>query len=78
MTKRFVNAEVDANQTKDTQSVVKDLLERYPNGQLIQLRFHGDQVETPVVGSVIRQFPGLELSILEGSIHQLADSNSTI
>ena len=78
LTKRFVNAEVDANQTKDTQSVVKDLLERYPNGQLIQLRFHGDQVETPVVGSVIRQFPGLELSILEGSIHQLADSNSTI
>ena len=78
LTKRFVNAEVDANQTKDTQSVVKDLLERYPNGQLIQLRFHGDQVETPVVGSIIRQFPGLELSILEGSIHQLADSNSTI
>lgn len=78
LTKRFVNAEVDANQTKDTQSVVKDLLERYPNGQLIQLRFHGDQVETPVVGSVIRKFPGLELSILEGSIHQLADSNSTI
>ena len=71
-------AEVFTHPKEDTQSVVKDLLERYPNGQLIQLRFHGDQVETPVVGSVIRKFPGLELSILEGSIHQLADSNSTI
>lgn len=78
LTKRFVNAEVDTNQTPDIQSVAKDLLERYPDGQLVQLRFHGNQVETAVVGKVIRKFPDLELSILEGSIHQLSDANATI
>ncbi|SEM61486.1 D-methionine transport system ATP-binding protein [Ligilactobacillus sp. WC1T17] len=78
LTKRFVNAEVDTNQTPDIKSVAKDLLQRYPNGQLIQLRFHGNQVENPVVEQVIKSFPGLELSILEGSIHQLADKNATI
>ena len=32
----------------------------------------------PVVNRAIRKFPEIELSILEGSIHQVADKTATI
>lgn len=78
LTKRFVNAEVDTNNTPDIKEVVNQLLEKYPHGQLVELRFHGDQVQLPVVSELVRQFPEVQLSILEGSIHQLADKARTI
>lgn len=78
LTKRFVNAEVDTNNTPDVKEVVNQLLEKYPHGQLVELRFHGDQVQLPVVSELVRQFPEVQLSILEGSIHQLADKARTI
>ncbi|WP_282709288.1 ATP-binding cassette domain-containing protein [Ligilactobacillus sp. Marseille-Q7487] len=78
LTKRFVNAEVDTNQSADIKEVATQLLNKYPDGILVQLRFHGDQVQMPVVTEVIREFPEVQLSILEGSIHQLADKKATI
>ena len=78
LTKRFVNAEVDTNQTPDIKKVATQLLAKYPKGVLVQLKFHGDQVQMPVMTEVIREFPEIELSILEGSIHQLADKKATI
>lgn len=78
LTKRFVNAEVDTNQSSDIKEVAAQLLAKYPNGVLVQLKFHGDQVQLPVVTEMIRQYPEVELSILEGSIHQLADKKATI
>ena len=78
LTKRFVTAEVDTNQSSDIKEVAAQLLAKYPNGVLVQLKFHGDQVKLPVVTEMIRQYPEVELSILEGSIHQLADKKATI
>lgn len=78
LTKRFVNAEVDTNNTPDVHEVVEQLLEKYPEGKLVSLRFHGDRVKLPVVSTMLRKYPNLELSILEGSIHQISDKKGTI
>lgn len=73
LTKRFVSAEVDTNQTTDVKQITENLLKKNPKGKLVELKFHGQQVERPVVNELIKNFPELEISILEGSIHQLAD-----
>lgn len=76
LTKRFVSAEVDPKQTTDVKQVVANLLEKNPQGKLVELKFHGQQVERPVVNELSKSFPELEISILEGSIHQLADKGT--
>lgn len=78
LTKRFVNAEIDTSQEPDIKEVTKQLLAKYPHGRLVRLHFHGDQVQMPVLSEAIRQFPDLEFSILEGSIHQMADKAATM
>lgn len=76
LTKRFVSAEVDPKQTTDVKQVVANLLEKNPQGKLVELKFHGQQVERPVINELSKSFPELEISILEGSIHQLADKGT--
>ncbi|MCI5942292.1 MAG: methionine ABC transporter ATP-binding protein [Ligilactobacillus animalis] len=76
LTKRFVSAEVDTKQTTDVKQVVANLLEKNPKGKLVELKFHGQQVERPVINELSKNFPELEISILEGSIHQLADKGT--
>ncbi|GBG95596.1 methionine ABC transporter ATP-binding protein [Ligilactobacillus salitolerans] len=78
LTKRFVNSEVDTSQTPDIQQVTADLLKKYPQGKVVSLKFHGDQVKLPIVTEMIREFPDITMSILEGSIHQLGDSQGAI
>ncbi len=76
LTKRFVSAEVDTKQTTDVKQVVTNLLEKNPQGKLVELKFHGQQVERPVINELSKSFPELEISLLEGSIHQLADKGT--
>ena len=76
LTKRFVSAEVDTKQTTDVKQVVANLLEKNPQGKLVELKFHSQQVERPVINELSKNFPELEISILEGSIHQLADKGT--
>lgn len=76
LTKRFVSAEVDTKQTTDVKQVVTNLLEKNPQGKLVELKVHGQQVERPVINELSKSFPELEISILEGSIHQLADKGT--
>ena len=52
------------------------LLEKNPQGKLVELKFHGQQVERPVINELSKSFTELEISILEGSIHQLADKGT--
>lgn len=78
LTKRFVNSEVDQSQTPDIQKITADLIKKYPNGKIISLKFHGDQVKLPIVTEMIREFPNLTMSILEGSIHQIGDQQGAI
>ena len=78
LTKRFVSSEVDNSQTPDIQQITADLIKKYPNGKIVSLKFHGDQVKLPIVTEMIREFPEVTMSILEGSIHQIGDQQSAI
>ncbi|ANZ61689.1 methionine ABC transporter ATP-binding protein [Secundilactobacillus paracollinoides] len=69
ITKRFVNEEVDPS-LADTNVVIDDLIKNYPKGVLLQLVFHGDQAKLPIVSEMIHKYPDLQVSIIEGSIHQ--------
>ncbi|CAM3025976.1 methionine ABC transporter ATP-binding protein [Lactiplantibacillus plajomi] len=68
VTKRFVNEEVTPS-LNETTVVVDQLLEKYPNGTIVRLTFHGDQAQLPIVSEMLKQFP-LDLNIIEGGIHQ--------
>lgn len=78
LTKRFVNSEVDKSQTPDIKQITADLIKKYPQGKIVSLKFHGDQVKLPIVTEMIREFPNVTMSILEGSIHQIGDKQSAI
>lgn len=78
LTKRFVSSEVDQSQTPDIQKIAADLIKRYPQGKIVSLKFHGDQVKLPIVTEMIREFPNITMSILEGSIHQIGDQQGVI
>ncbi|PRO88203.1 methionine ABC transporter ATP-binding protein [Lactiplantibacillus pentosus] len=68
VTKRFVNEEVTPS-LNDTTVVVDQLLEKYPKGTIVQLTFHGDQAQLPIVSEMLKKYP-LDLNIIEGGIHQ--------
>lgn len=70
ITKQFVNQESDGANSDDTQVVVSELLAKYPKGIIVKLSFHGDQAKLPIVSEMLRQFPDVDLTIIEGSIHQ--------
>lgn len=70
ITKRFVNQETGSSNLDDTTVVVSELLAKYPNGMIVKLTFHGDQAKLPIVSEMLRQFPDVDLSIIEGNIHQ--------
>lgn len=70
ITKRFVNQETGSSNLDDTTVVVSELLTKYPNGVIVKLTFHGDQAKLPIVSEMLRQFPDVDLSIIEGNIHQ--------
>jgi D-methionine transport system ATP-binding protein len=66
ITKRFVQQVTEPEETKDT---VDHLLERYPQGKLLQLTFVGDEVEEPLISRLIRNFE-LDVNIVQGKITQ--------
>lgn len=69
ITKRFVN-EDDTPNANELNMTVDELIRNYPNGMVVKLTFKGNQSQEPVVSSMVREFDSLELSIIEGSIHQ--------
>ncbi|KRL00609.1 methionine ABC transporter ATP-binding protein [Liquorilactobacillus capillatus] len=78
LTRKFVNVETDTAPAEDVKHVISELLQKYPEGQLLQLKFHGDQVKMPIVSEMLHQFPDLQLSILQGSVHQLQNATGSI
>ena len=66
ITKRFVQQVTEPEETKET---IEHLLERYPEGKVIQLSFVGDNAESPLITKLIRNFE-LEVNIVQGKISQ--------
>lgn len=66
ITKRFVKQVTEPEETKET---IEHLLSKYPNGQVIQLTFVGDDAEQPLINDIIRKF-NVNVNILQGKISQ--------
>lgn len=66
ITKRFVQQVTEPEETKET---VEHLLDRYPNGKMVQLSFVGEDAEKPLITRLIRDFK-VEVNILQGKISQ--------
>ncbi|MCM3123959.1 MULTISPECIES: methionine ABC transporter ATP-binding protein [unclassified Mesobacillus] len=66
ITKRFVQQVTEPEETKET---VDHLLERYPQGRVIQLTFVGEGAEQPLITNLIRQF-AITVNIVQGKISQ--------
>ncbi len=66
ITKRFVQQVTEPEETKET---VENLLDRYPNGKMVQLSFVGEDAEMPLITRLIRDFK-VEVNILQGKISQ--------
>jgi D-methionine transport system ATP-binding protein len=66
ITKRFVQQVVEPEETKET---ITHLLDKYPNGTVVQLTFVGEAAEQPLIANVVRQFQ-VDANILQGKISQ--------
>lgn len=66
ITKRFVKQVTEPEETMET---IENLLNKYPNGQVIQLTFVGDDAEQPLINALIRKFT-INVNILQGKISQ--------
>ncbi|HHY71799.1 MAG TPA: methionine ABC transporter ATP-binding protein [Bacillus bacterium] len=66
ITKRFVQQVTEPEQTMET---IDHLLQKYPNGKVIQLTFVGDNAEQPLMNDLIRKFK-INVNILQGKISQ--------
>ncbi len=70
ITKRFVNEDSNVN-ADDLNSTVNNLIKEYPNGIIVKLTFNGDKAQKPIISQLLRKFNSVDISILEGSIHQI-------
>lgn len=68
-TKAFV-AESLVVTSSETAASINQLLERVPNGTIVQLRFNEAQSSQPVIGRLMRQYPAVEISVISGSLQQ--------
>lgn len=75
ITKRFVNEEAAGDSAEDTSVVVADLIKTHPDGVVVRLGFHGDQAKMPIVSEMLREFPNVNMSIIEGNIHQTQEGS---
>ncbi|MFD0897698.1 methionine ABC transporter ATP-binding protein [Loigolactobacillus binensis] len=69
ITRQFVSEE-ESPQMNDTTVVINELLAQVPTGKIVKLTFHGDQAKLPIISEMLRQFPNVDLNIVDGSIHQ--------
>lgn len=64
ITKSFIGQVTESEETKET---TKQLLEKYPQGKVIQLSFVGDRTEQPLITELIRNYE-ITVNILQGKI----------
>jgi D-methionine transport system ATP-binding protein len=66
ITKRFVKQITDSEDANET---IEHLTEKYPDGQVVRLKFLGESIEQPFIYKLIRQ-SNIEVNILQGNISQ--------
>ncbi|MFD3448777.1 methionine ABC transporter ATP-binding protein [Microbacteriaceae bacterium 4G12] len=71
ITQRFVQQITDSEDTNET---IENIVEKYPDGKVIRLKFVGDEVEEPIIYKLIRT-DDIEVSILQGTISQTSSGS---
>ncbi|SDK02849.1 methionine ABC transporter ATP-binding protein [Alkalibacterium thalassium] len=66
ITKRFIRQDRETD-NKETRQALTELKKAYPDGQIIQLFFQGDNIGSPVITQVSRQC-GCDINIIQGTI----------
>ena len=66
ITKRFIRQDTDPK-NNTTDKVLEQLIAQYPNGKLLQLKFHGGGAQSPILSKIIREF-GIDINIIQGNI----------
>lgn len=74
LTKRFVSAEADPSH-QETEVVLDELVNKYPDGRIVRLTFHGDQAKLPIVSEMVHEFPEVALNIIAGNIKQTREGS---
>lgn len=74
LTQRFVSAESDPSH-QETEIVLDELLNKYPNSRIVRLTFHGDQAKLPIVSEMVHEFPKVDLNIVAGNIKQTQEGS---
>ncbi|MEH7123819.1 methionine ABC transporter ATP-binding protein [Bacillus sp. JJ1532] len=64
ITKRFLQ---QVTEPEETQETIEHLLEKYPEGQVVQLTFVGDSTGQPLITELIRKYD-ITVNILQGKI----------
>lgn len=68
ITKRFIRQDADP-ESEDTDIAISQVLEDYPDGQILHLLFNDDITQQPILTKVIRGYE-IELNVIQGSIQQ--------
>ncbi|AIM25243.1 methionine ABC transporter ATP-binding protein [Melissococcus plutonius] len=68
VTKRFVMQETDGDR-EETEGIINELLKQYPQGSIVRLTFHGEQVKLPIISQLIKKYE-VDISIIYGNINQ--------
>lgn len=68
VTKRFVMQETDGDR-EETEGIINELLKQYPQGSIVRLTFHGEQVKLPIISQLIKKYE-VDISIIYGNISQ--------
>lgn len=64
ITKRFIGQVTESEEAKET---TKHLLEKYPDGKVVQLSFVGESTDQPLITELIRNYD-ITVTILQGKI----------
>jgi D-methionine transport system ATP-binding protein len=64
ITKRFVQQVTEPEETKET---TQSLLQKYPEGKVVQLSFVGEAADQPLITKLIRSY-NIDVNILQGKI----------
>lgn len=64
VTQRFIKQAVDEEESHET---IDHLLERFPEGHILQLKYANDMVEKPFITEVIRKFK-ISINIIHGKV----------
>jgi D-methionine transport system ATP-binding protein len=66
VTKRFIRKDADPD-SEDTDEILRKLLEQFPHGKLVHLRFHGGTAQSPIISKISRDFD-VDVNIIQGNL----------